>query len=64
MKGIILDKGEKGFSLFGRVFDNINVLSEKYNWLISYPVCCPSDNRIKNFLKHLQKIMSGCQAKS
>ena len=46
MKGIILDKGEKGFSLFGRVFDNINVLSEKYNWLISYPVCCPSDKEL------------------
>ena len=41
MKGIILDKGEKGYSLFGRVFDNINVLSEKYNWLISYPECYP-----------------------
>ena len=46
MKGVILDKGEKGFSLFGRVFDNINVLSEKYNWLISYPVCCPSDKEL------------------
>ena len=46
MKGIILDTGEKGYSLFGRVFDNINVLSEKYNWLISYPECYPSNKEL------------------
>ena len=52
MKGVILNKGEKGYSYFKQIFDKITVLSTDYNWLISYPECYPND---KEWEKKLQK---------
>ena len=41
MKGLILNRGESGYSYLGEVFFRVKELSEKYNWLVSFPECYP-----------------------
>ena len=48
VEGIILDSGEKGYSYFGKIFNEITILSENYNWLISYPECYPTKVKLKD----------------
>lgn len=47
MKGLILNKGEKGYSYLKDVFCKINTLSKNYNWLISYPECYPQNKKLQ-----------------
>lgn len=50
MKGLILNKGESYYSTFGRLFHEIEELSENYNWLISYPECYPQNLEFRDKL--------------
>ena len=47
MKGLILNKGENGYSYFKEIFWRINEISENYNWLISYPECYPQNKEFQ-----------------
>ena len=47
MKGLILNKGEDGYSYFKNIFCEINEMSKKYNWLISYPECYPKSKELQ-----------------
>ena len=63
MKGIVLNKGEKGYSYFKQIFDKISVLSTSYNWLISYPECYPSDKELEKKLQKKYLWVSGKEIK-
>ena len=43
MKGAILEKGEKCFTLLKNIFDSINNIQKEYNWLVSGYECYPQN---------------------
>lgn len=63
MKGVILNKGEKGYSYFKQIFDKITVLSADYNWLISYPECYPNDRELEKKMRKKYLWISGKEIK-
>ncbi len=63
MKGLILNKGENEYSYLKNVFCEINEISEKYNWLISYPECYPQSKELQEKMKKDYIWMSGLEVK-
>ena len=64
MKGVILNKGERGYSYFKQLFDKITVLSADYNWLISYPECYPRDRELEKKMRKDYLWVSGKEMKN
>ncbi len=64
MKGLILNKGEDSYSYFKDIFCKINTLSEKYNWLISYPECYPKNKELQEKMHKDYVWISGVELKN
>lgn len=64
MKGLILQKGERGYSYFKKPFCGIDALSQNYKWMLSNPVCYPQSDVLKRKFQN-QKIVqfSGLELK-
>ena len=58
-KGAFLDKGEKFYSYFDKVFQAIDNEQLKYNWLITYCECYLSDPEMQNLLDQDYAWVSG-----
>ena len=63
MKGLILNKGENGYSYFKNVFCEASEMSEEYNWLISYPECCPKNKELQEKMDEVYIWISGLELK-
>ena len=63
MKGLILNKGEDGYSYFKDLFCEIAELSEKYNWFVSYPECYPQSQELQQKLNMEPLWLSGAELK-
>ena len=50
MKGIVINKGEKVFTLLANIFDSINNIQRKYNWLITGHECYPQNKKYAEIL--------------
>lgn len=59
MRGFILRKGEPYYSLFGRAYKEIKMLSHNYNWLISNAECYPKELEYRKKLSSPYAWMTG-----
>lgn len=64
MKGLILKTGEKGYSYFKKVFLEVDEISEKYNWLITYPECFFETREFQKKINKKYIWMSGLEVKN
>ena len=64
MKGLILQKGERGYSYFKKTFCGIDALSQNYKWMLSNLVCYPQSDVLKRTLQDKKFVqLSGLELK-
>jgi len=59
MRGAILEKGEKGYTLLRAIFSSIKDVQRNYNWLITDCVCYPNDKSFADLLGRKYCLLSG-----
>lgn len=61
MKGLIIDEGEKRYSYFSEIFQEIPILAKNYNWLITNIECNPQNRKTWKKLNRKYCWLSGTE---